>query len=73
MALPPIHADLIQHKGLFKYYITHFLTVLDVHPPPVTVFFSINRKKMTVTNLKHKTVTGTGGHLKLLKNVLCNI
>ena len=24
VALPQIYADLIQHKGLFKYYITHF-------------------------------------------------
>ena len=43
VALPQIYADLIQHKGLFKYYITYFWTILDVHPPPVT-FFSINKK-----------------------------
>ena len=24
VALSQIYADLIQHKGLFKYYITHF-------------------------------------------------
>ena len=41
VALPQIYADLIQHKGLFKYYITHFLTVLDVHPPSVTVFLAL--------------------------------
>ena len=33
VALPQIYADLIQHKGLFKYYIIHFRTMLDVHPP----------------------------------------
>ena len=33
VALPQIYADLFQHKGLFKYYISHFWTILDTHPP----------------------------------------
>ena len=41
VALPQIYADLIQHKGLFKYYIIHFQTMLYVHPPPVTVFLAL--------------------------------
>ena len=38
VAIPQIYADLIQHKELFKYYIAHFWMILDIHPPPVTVF-----------------------------------
>ena len=41
VALPQIYADLIQDKGLFKYYITHFWTVLYVHPSAVTVFLAL--------------------------------
>ena len=37
VAIPLIYADIIQHKGLFKYYITHFWMILDSHPPPVKV------------------------------------
>ena len=37
LAIPHIYADLIQHKGLFKYYITYFWMILDTNPSTVTV------------------------------------
>ena len=65
VALPQIYADLIQNKGLFKYYISHFWTILDTHPCNSFVFqicnshlFSINAKK---------TVTGGGWTSKIVK------
>ena len=41
VALPQIYADFIQHMGLLKYYISHFWTILETHPSPVTVFLAL--------------------------------
>ena len=73
MALPQIYADPIEHKGYSNITYHIFGQFLKPTHPCNSFVFQICNDHLYSINAKKILLQRMGGHIKLFKNVLCNI